>query len=78
MKKLDPLVAAAQAFVFFIAGIETSSSLVSHCLYELSLHPDIQKRLQDEIDNHLHASTVFSYENLNQMEYLDMVLKGWF
>ena len=41
---------AAQVFVFFVAGFETSSTTMMFCLYELSLHQDIQDRLREEID----------------------------
>jgi len=41
---------AAQDFVFFVSGFETSSTTMTFCLYELSLHQDIQDRLRQEID----------------------------
>ncbi|XP_049964468.1 probable cytochrome P450 6a14 [Schistocerca serialis cubense] len=42
---------AAQAWVFFLGGFETFPTTVSFCLYELSRHPDIQKKLQEEVDD---------------------------
>lgn len=72
------MVAAAQSFVFFIGGVETTSSLMTHLLYELALNPDVQEKLQDEIDNHLQTSGVLNYENVKEMKYLDMVMNGQF
>jgi cytochrome P450 len=37
-----------QSSQFLVAGLETSGSKMSYALYELTLHPEIQKRLMDE------------------------------
>jgi len=68
---------AAQVFIFFIAGFETSSTTMSFCLYELALNPDIQRRVQDEIDNVLQKQDgEITYEAIQQMEYLDKTVAG--
>ncbi|KAL0270234.1 UNVERIFIED_CONTAM: hypothetical protein PYX00_007706 [Menopon gallinae] len=67
--------AAAQCFIFFLAGFDTSSTAMSFGLYEMALNPDIQKRLQDEIDSTLaDCDGDITYDTLQSMEYLDMVV----
>ncbi|XP_066904056.1 probable cytochrome P450 6a14 [Halyomorpha halys] len=65
---------AAQCFVFFLAGFETSSSVQSFCLYELALHQDMQSRLIEEINEKIKKNGGLTYKALQEMEYLDMVV----
>ncbi|CAH1397480.1 unnamed protein product [Nezara viridula] len=67
---------AAQCYVFFLAGFETSSSLQSFCLYELALHQDIQSRLIKEINEKIENNNGLTYKALHEMEYLDMIISG--
>ncbi|EFN64016.1 Cytochrome P450 6A1 [Camponotus floridanus] len=67
---------AAQAFIFFFAGFETSSTTMSNTLYELALNQQIQDKLREEINQAYtkHGSNL-SYENVKEMNYLDKVFK---
>ncbi|XP_075215408.1 uncharacterized protein LOC142321296 [Lycorma delicatula] len=62
---------AAQSFVFVAAGFETTSVTLGFCLYELALNPHIQDKLIDELDE---VGSDLSYDVLNQLPYLDMVI----
>ncbi|CAG2065369.1 unnamed protein product, partial [Timema podura] len=66
---------AAQAFLFFFAGFDTSSTLLCFTTYLLALHREFQDRLQTEIDQVLeHAGGKINYEDLHAMKYLDQVV----
>lgn len=66
---------AAQCFVFFLAGYETSSTTMSFCLYELARHPEVQEKLRREILSVLKKyNNVLTYEAQLSMPYLDCVI----
>ncbi|XP_025603007.2 probable cytochrome P450 6a13 [Athalia rosae] len=66
----------AQAFVFFVAGFETSSTTISHALYELSQRQDLQDKLRKEINESLKSNNGnISYESIKDMKYLHMVFQ---
>lgn len=67
----------AQALLFFFAGFETASVALSFLGYELAVNPDVQKRLQEEIDQVIEEEKGVTYEGIMQkMKYLDMVVNG--
>ncbi|KOB71358.1 Cytochrome P450 Cyp6b29 [Operophtera brumata] len=67
-------VIAAQAFVFYAAGYETSATTMCFLLYELAKNPDIQEKLHTEIIEVLkrHEGNM-TYETLQDMTYMDKV-----
>ncbi|KAB1263436.1 Cytochrome P450 3A12 [Camelus dromedarius] len=49
-KALSDLELVAQGIIFIFAGYETTSNSLSLLVYELATHPDVQQKLQEEID----------------------------
>lgn len=69
--------AAAQAFVFFLAGFETSSTTMTFCLFELALNNDIQEKLRHEVNSVLKETDgKITYEGIMKMTYMDKVIQG--
>lgn len=64
-----------QAFVFFIAGFETSSTTMTFCMLELAKHQDIQDRVREEIHSVIkkHDGKI-TYDAINEMTYLKQVI----
>lgn len=66
---------AAQAFMFFTAGFDTSSTLMSFALLELSVNEDIQNHMRDEVNKVFQKNNgELTYEALSEMHYMDMVI----
>ncbi|XP_063915547.1 cytochrome P450 9e2-like isoform X2 [Zophobas morio] len=65
----------SQALIFFFAGFDTVSTLMSFMSYELAVNPAIQNRLIDEVDETLETCKgKLTYEALLGMKYMDMVV----
>ncbi|XP_071631198.1 cytochrome P450 9e2-like [Temnothorax longispinosus] len=65
----------AQAFVFFLAGFDTTSTTMSFITHQLAVNPDIQSKLREEIDDVVRQTNGKpTYEAINRMEYLDAVI----
>lgn len=73
---MDDILMTAQVFVFFAAGFETSSSATSFTLHQLAYHPEVQKKVQEDIDRVLAKhDNKLSYEAVKEMTYLDWAFK---
>ncbi|EDV35775.1 uncharacterized protein Dana_GF12300 [Drosophila ananassae] len=65
----------AQAFIFFVAGFETSSTTMGFALYELALNQDVQDKLRKEINDVLAKNNnEYTYEGIKEMKYLEQVV----
>ncbi|KAF5896103.1 thromboxane-A synthase isoform X1, partial [Clarias magur] len=63
-----------QAFIFLVAGYETSSNTLAFVCYLLAIHPDCQKKVQKEVDDFFTRHDSVDYTNIQEMKYLDMVV----
>uniref|UniRef100_A0A182PZ02 Uncharacterized protein n=1 Tax=Anopheles epiroticus TaxID=199890 RepID=A0A182PZ02_9DIPT len=67
---------AANVFLFYIAGAETSTATISFTLHELSHNLEAMAKLQQEIDDMLERSNgEITYDNIKEMKYLDLCVK---
>ena len=64
----------AQTFLFLAAGYETTATTLAWVVYYLSLYPDVQSKLRNEIDEYfpIHNQRI-GYESVQKLAYLDMV-----
>ncbi|KAL6425009.1 hypothetical protein ACFW04_009369 [Cataglyphis niger] len=69
---LDDIV--SQAFIFFLAGFDTSSTLMCFLAHELAVNRDIQDRVREEVQQHVDENNEISYESLSKITYMDMVI----
>lgn len=69
---------AAQAFLFYLAGFETSSTTLAYCLYELAGSKQEQNKLRKEIRQAYRKNgDQFSYGMMkNDLKQMDKVIKG--
>lgn len=66
----------AQCFLFFFAGFEPTSGVMSFAAHELVEYPEVQEKLFEEIqktDEQLHGAPL-TYETIHKMTYMDMVV----
>lgn len=79
LKSMSIEYCAAQVFLFYGAGFDTSASAVAYALYELSRDRDLMKRLQNEIDKTLKRHNgILTYECMQDMPLLELCVQGEF
>ncbi|XP_071583912.1 thromboxane-A synthase isoform X3 [Heliangelus exortis] len=65
---------AGQAFLFLIAGYETTTSTLAFATYLLATHPECQEKVLQEVDEFSTKHMVPDYQNVQELPYLDMVI----
>lgn len=67
---------AANSFIFFGAGFETSSSNQTFCLYELARNPECQDKARQSVLDALRNHGGMTYDAACDMQYLDQCING--
>lgn len=66
---------AAQAFFFFLAGIDPTAAGIFGALMEMGRHPEVLKRVLDDVDALFEKyNDQLTYDSIYEMKYLDNVL----
>lgn len=62
---------------FLLAGFETTSSALNYSFFVLANHHDELLKLQEELDLHFgkESNQEPDFDNINNLEYLDMFIK---
>ncbi|XP_039216204.1 cytochrome P450 3A24-like [Crotalus tigris] len=68
----------AQSVIFIFGGYETTGTALSFMSYCLAMYPDVQEKLYQEINETFPNQAPPTYEGIQQMEYLDMVVNETF
>lgn len=73
-KKLEEDEILAQAWIFFVAGYETTATTLSFCIYELAINQQMQDKLYEEVKSNADENGNIDYEKLTKLPYLDAVI----
>ena len=59
---------------FFVAGYETTATVLSYACYMMSLNPEVQEKLYQELKNAFNHNEMIKYEEVMKLPYLDAVV----
>ncbi|KAL0820900.1 hypothetical protein ABMA28_005560 [Loxostege sticticalis] len=73
--EITDMVIAANAFIIFLGGFETTSSTLAFLFLELAAHPEVQDKMRREIEEVLAKHNgEMTYESLQDFTYMEMVI----
>lgn len=74
---VDEETIVGHALTILTDGYETSSGAMCYCFYQLAVNPDIQRRVQAEVDQVLaDCNGVLTDEALKRLVYTERVIYG--
>jgi len=71
----DEIVSMCQ--IFLLAGYDTTATSMAYAVHNLAIHPEVQKKIQEEIDEY-GLSEEPSYDEIHKLKYLDAAVKESF
>ncbi|ULU03592.1 hypothetical protein L3Y34_016816 [Caenorhabditis briggsae] len=73
-KELSADEVVGQCFVFVIGGFDTTALALSYVTYLLTVNPEVQKKVREEVDAEFGDSEI-EFEKLGRLKYMDCVIK---
>ncbi|XP_050388972.2 cytochrome P450 3A29 isoform X2 [Patella vulgata] len=73
IKRLTVEEMIGQAFLFFIAGYETTASTLQFISYNLAKNPGVQEKVIKEIETHV-GDREPTYDDINKLTYMEQVI----
>ena len=70
----------SNVLLLFVAGFDTSSTGMAIVMYFLTVNPNVQEKLWEEIDEAIaknDGNTCLDYNTVQELPYLDQVLILW-
>lgn len=63
---------AAQLFLFYVAGFETSAATAAFTIYELARNAELLEKAQEDVEQALAKHGSLSYDSLKDMKFLEL------
>ncbi|XP_017032888.1 probable cytochrome P450 6d5 [Drosophila kikkawai] len=71
VKSMSKDLIAGQLFLFYAAGFETTASTTSFTLYELTQHPEVMAKAQEDVRQAIEKHGGLTYDAISDMKYLE-------
>jgi cytochrome P450 len=74
-RSLTPKEVLSDSFIFYFAGHETTAHTLSFCLRMISLHPEVQQKIFEEVSTVLQPGQIPTYADFQKLIYTRCVFK---